>query len=65
MEVNQQFDLILIRHAQSEANLETENFVNKNDIIYEWEYLSKNKPYLEQIKYSYRLVDPSITKTGI
>ena len=54
----------MIRHAESEANIATDNYVNENNILYDWEHLSSNKTYLETIKYSHHLLDPSITSKG-
>ena len=65
MEEKHAEDLTMIRHAESDSNLATENYVTKHQIIYEWAYLSKNKDYLQNIKYAFGLVDPLITPDGV
>ena len=42
MEEIQQFDIALVRHAESEMNRATQQFVTRNNLIYDWEHLSKN-----------------------
>ena len=65
MEEKQPEDLTMIRHAEADSNLATENYVNKHQLIYEWAYLSKNKDFLQNIKYAFGLVDPPITPDGV
>jgi hypothetical protein len=42
MEGDEHFDLVFIRHAESGTNKATEDFVNRTQIIYDWEHLSHN-----------------------
>ena len=65
MEEKQPEDLTMIRHAESDSNLATENYVKKHQLIHEWAYLSKNKDFLQNIKYGFGLVDPPITPDGV
>lgn len=64
MEGNQQFDVAFVRHAESEMNKATQQYVNRNNIPYDWDHLSKNHEFLETIKYGFSLWDASITELG-
>lgn len=61
MEGDQQCKVVLIRHAESMMNRSTEDFVTKNNLIYDWEHLSQNHDYLHTVKYGYHLLDAEIT----
>lgn len=57
-------NVVFIRHAESEFNKEVLEYVERKQIAYDWEHLSKDHEFLAQHKYSYHLFDSSITAQG-
>lgn len=57
-------DVVFVRHAESEFNKEVLEYVARKQIAYDWEHLSKDHEFLAQHKYSYHLLDATITAQG-
>lgn len=57
-------DMVFIRHAESLYNAETLEYVARKQIAYDWAHLSQDHEYLAAHKYSYHLLDATITPKG-
>ena len=53
--------MVFIRHAESDFNFKTLEFVQKKNIVYDWNHLSSMREYLEEVKYHYSNFDAPIT----
>jgi hypothetical protein len=56
--------MVFVRHAESLFNAETLEYVERKQMEYDWAHLSQDREYLAGHKYSYHLLDATITSKG-